>query len=169
MDERHATPFKHRELSVCAAGWRLLGLLCKLFFCDPVHKARPHRNVVHCAVMVWGCSKNPELNSPRSLRSSAPRRSRLKIAVSTELHQCKCAIVEKSPTLLLMVFVSFISNQSPEASKYLTLCSSYKSYNCMIGNANVLLDKEESSNLYLIFLMSQCLPLSFALILEMVD
>ena len=142
LDERHASPFKHRELSVCAAGRCLLGLLCKLFFCDPVHKARPHRNVVHRAVMVWGCSKNPKLNSPRSLRSSALGRSRLKIAVSTELHQCKCAIVEKSPTPLLMVFFSFIS---------------------------YLLDKEESSNLYLLFLMSQCLPLSFALILEMVD
>ena len=26
----HSSPFKHRELSVCAAGWRLFGLLCEL-------------------------------------------------------------------------------------------------------------------------------------------
>ena len=41
--DHHSSPFKHKELSVCAAGWRLLGLLCELqthhldvYIIDPV-------------------------------------------------------------------------------------------------------------------------------------
>ena len=44
--DHHSSPFKHRELSVCTAGWRLLGLLCELqthhldiYIIDPVHRA----------------------------------------------------------------------------------------------------------------------------------